>query len=320
MKRSTGLWLLAAAALIVIGLLVFGSVIAAHGWSIAALGDIGYETHTLDIKDSFSNIAIHSDTAVIKILPSEDGKCHVILREQPKVSHSVSVQDSTLSIELQDMRKWYERITLSFSSPRITVYLPQNKYASLLIRKSTGDVTIPDGFTFRDISINAGTGDVICSASASNIIEIVTSTGDIRTTDLRTGELNLSVSTGKVEARSISCDRDIVIIVSTGKAVLSDIACGRFGSEGNTGNITLTNVIATGEMIIKRTTGDIKLDKCDASALQLETNTGSVSGTLLSEKTFVTRTGTGRVRVPETTASGVCRVTTSTGNITFSVQ
>ena len=56
-------------------------------------------------------------------------------------------------------------------------------------------------------------------------------------------------------------------------------------------------------------------DKIDAANLEINVGTGSVRGTLLSSKVFITKTSTGDENVPETTTGGVCKVTTSTGDI-----
>lgn len=320
MKRSTSYWLITAAVLIVAGLVLFAGVMSANAWDFKEIGLIGYETRTLDINEKFDSISIQSDTADIQFLPSEDGQCHIVLLEQQKVKHSISVKNSTLTIEVEDERKWYEYITILSSSPKITIYLPQAEHTALSIEEKTGDVAIPKGFAFGSIRISASTGDIACAASASGLISIKTSTGDIRIENLHAGEAQLSITTGKVEMYSVSCDGNITINVDTGKTILSDVACNSILSKGSTGRITFTNVIAKETIEITRSTGDVKLDGCDAASLTITTGTGSVSGTLFSEKTFITRTSTGRVRVPETTASGICRVTTSTGNITFSVQ
>ena len=52
-------------------------------------------------------------------------------------------------------------------------------------------------------------------------------------------------------------------------------------------------------------------------AVRQETSTGKVKGHLLTDKIFVTSTSTGKVRVPSTESGGICKVTTSTGDILF---
>ena len=58
------------------------------------------------------------------------------------------------------------------------------------------------------------------------------------------------------------------------------------------------------------------LENCDAATVRIETNTGDVSASLLSEKIFVTKTDTGKVRIPDAQGGGRCEISTSTGDIT----
>ena len=49
-------------------------------------------------------------------------------------------------------------------------------------------------------------------------------------------------------------------------------------------------------------------------------DTGDVSGTLLTEKVFVVRSGSGKIRVPETVSGGMCKITTSTGDVSIQID
>ncbi len=299
MGRKTKRWLIAAISLIVIGTALFCGAMAANGWDFTKLGTAKYETTTHAVSELFSSIRIESDTADISLLPSKDGKCKVVCYEAENVKHSVNTNDGTLRIQLKDSRQWYEHIGINFTTPKISVYLPETEYDALVIEESTGDIEILKDFSFRTMDISVSTGDVKSSAS-SNTVKIETSTGDISVTDITTETLNLSVSTGKT--------------------TLTDIRCGSLISEGDTGKIILKNVVATGKLSIERDTGDIRFEGCDASEIIAETDTGDISGTLLSSKVFITETDTGRIRVPATADGGRCKLTTDTGDIKIDIE
>ena len=320
MKQAEKIWLVTAVSLLLVGVLIFGGVMAAHHWDFAALGGTKYETHVVDIKEDFQNISIRSHTEDIVFLPSDDGACRVVFYEREKEKHTADVQDGTLSLAVADAGKWYNHITLFSGSPRITIYLPLAEYASLFIEESTGDITIPGDFTFGSVDISADTGDVACSASSLGRIHIGLSTGDIRVDHLSAGELNLSVSTGKVEVCSVACEGDVGVRVSTGKAALTDVSCKNLLSTGSTGDMTLERVAAAETISVERSTGDVRLEQCDAAELLIQTDTGDVTGSLLSEKVFIAQSHTGRVEVPETTTGGKCKITTDTGDIVIVIQ
>lgn len=321
MKRATKIWLLAAAGLVVLGMLGFVCVMALNHWDFGALGSSNFKTDTVSISERFENITVCSDTAEIRFLPSDDGKCRVDFYDDETMrSHSAAVKDGTLTIETADMRNWYDRIGFTYGTPQITVCLPQTQYAALVIDEHTGNIVIPGDFAFQCIDITASTGDVACFASASGPVRVLIDTGDIRVENLSAGALELGVSTGRVDVCSVACKGDMRLTVSTGKAFLTDLTCRSFASVGSTGDISMENVTAEGLISVERSTGDVKLAQCDAAELLFKTDTGDVTGSLRSEKVFIAQSETGRIEVPETTSGGKCKITTDTGKIAITVS
>lgn len=320
MGKTAKIWLIIAASLILVGCITLGGVMTMLQWDFTKLSTSKYETNMHEISSPYRNISIVTDTADIQFVPSENTKTTVVCYEKKSETHSVTVTDGTLVIEVVDTRKWYEYIGINFASPKITVSIPQGEYGMLSVKSSTGDVEIPKDFTFESIDISESTGDVINCASALEAVKIKTSTGDIHVENVSAGALDLWVSTGDITANGIESKHDIKVKVSTGKTCLTDATCQNLISQGNTGDISLKNVIAAEKLSIVRSTGDVKFDHCDASELSITTNTGDVTGMLLSEKVFITQTNTGRVDVPKTTVGGKCEITTDTGDITITIN
>jgi DUF4097 and DUF4098 domain-containing protein YvlB len=73
-------------------------------------------------------------------------------------------------------------------------------------------------------------------------------------------------------------------------------------------------------MRIEADTGSIRLEDVDAANLYLKADTGSITGTIRTPKTFVTKTSTGSVKVPDTTGDGRCEAYTDTGSIKLSIS
>ena len=321
MRTHTMIWLIVAASLLILGLLIFTGVMMAYQWDFTRLSTVKYETNTYEINDKFQNISIKTDTADICFLPSEDGTCRVVCYEESKQKHAVTAQDGHLVIDKVNQRKWYDHIGgINFGNLSITVYIPKGEYGALAIKASTGDVAIPKDFKFASMDISASTGDVTNYASASGRIKIKASTGDIHVENLTADSLDLSVSTGKVTASGISCHGDVKVKVTTGKTRLTDMTCRSLISDGNTGSIYLKNVVATERFSIERSTGDVRFEACDAADISIETDTGHVKGTLLSDKVFIIKTDTGDYEVPETTTGGKCSIQTDTGDIKIFIE
>lgn len=301
MSKSTKIWLIVATSLVVLGIIFFGVVMAMLKWDFIKLGTAKYETNNYEISENFHNISIATDTADITVLPSDDGKCKVVCYEDIKAKHIVNVQNDTLIINEANNKKWYDHIGITFETLKITIYLPESEYSSLIIEESTGDIKISKNFRFENIDID-------------------TSTGDIKLENITAGDIELSVSTGRIEVSNIECEGNFEIEVSTGKTKLTNIKCKNLTSDGDTGSISLTNVIAADKIDIERSTGDVIFDACDAKELYIETDTGDVKGSLLTEKVFIARTDTGRINVPKTTSGGVCEITTDTGDIIINIK
>ena len=320
MGKKTAQWLIAGACLLILGLILMAIAMAACNWDFTGLGTATYETNTHSITDKFTGISITTDTSDIVFVPSADGKCKVVCYEQENAKHAVSVENGSLTITEVNKREWHDYIGINVGSPKITVYLPDNEYASLIIRAATGAVAIPEDFRFEQIDISASTGDIQNRASAVKSIRLKTSTGSIHVENVSADALDLSVSTGKITVSGVICQGDISVKVSTGKTHIADTTCTNLKSHGNTGDLTLQNVIAEEAFSIERSTGDVTFDSCDAGEIFVKTSTGDVTGSLLTDKVFITQTDTGHIDVPDTTTGGKCEITTGTGHIKIKIK
>ena len=290
MSKPAKVWLIIVLSLVLVGCGIFIGVMSMLEWDFTKLSTAKYETNNYQIHEDYKSISIVTNTADIVFVPAENGESSVVCFEQKNMKHSVAVLNGKLIIELVDTRKWYEHIGINFNTPKITVSIPQGEYGSLSIKGSTGDVEIPNAFTFESMDISNSIGDIKNAASASGDIRIHTSTGDIRVEKVSAAALDLSVSTGGIAVSNATCEGDV------------------------------KNVIAADKYSIERSTGDVKFSGCDAAEIRIETDTGDVSGTLLSQKVFITETSAGRIRIPKTTSGGKCEIKTSTGDIDISLQ
>ena len=321
MRRATKVCIIVAASLMLMGALVFGVGLALGDGETIRFGGIEYVEHEYRIDYEFENISIKCKTADINFLPSSDSAARVVCSESDNLRYTVSANaEGTLEIELVDSRKWYEHISFfSIGKSEINVYLPAGEYGALTVDGSTGDVEIPENFSFKSIDVALSTGDVECSASARGLLKIRTSTGEISLEDVKTGAVELAVTTGKVSVKSVDCAGDVTLKVSTGKASLTDVDCKSFTSSGNTGGITLKDVIAEKKISIERSTGDVSFDGCDAAEIYVTTDTGDVKGNLISDKVFIVETDTGSVDVPRSTEGSRCEIKTDTGDVKITV-
>lgn len=295
MSRATKIWLAVAALLVAAGILLFAAVMGGLRWNFRDLSTNRYETNSYTVTEAFDQLSVRVDTADVRFVSANDGKCRVECYEDPKAKHIVSVEGDTLVIVVENQKAWYDYIGIHFGSPRVTVYLPQGEYGSLVLEGNTGDVE--------------------CAALAAGLLKIKTDTGDISVENTDVGALELTVSTGEIEVSDVTCRGDATVKVSTGEVELEEVVCKNFTSTGSTGSISLEQVLVTEKLSVQRSTGDVYFERSDAGEIVVKTDTGNVRGSLLSEKLFIARSDTGKVHVPGTTTGGRCEITTDTGDI-----
>ncbi|MGN1444521.1 MAG: DUF4097 family beta strand repeat-containing protein [Acutalibacteraceae bacterium] len=321
MRKTIKTWLIIATSLVMFGLVLFVGAMTALHFDFTKLSTVEYETGTYEVNEDFDKISIHADTTEIAFVPSDDEQCRIVSFETEKVRCSASVQNETLMIHFTDTRnKWYDYIGVFLQNPKITVCLPQDEYVSLIIDTDMGDVTIPKDFIFENLEIKGSTADVQCLASVSNVMEIKLNTGAIEVDDLTASEISLTATTGDISVNSVAAKGNIEIETTNGAVTLTNVNCADLTAESDTGTISLNNVVASDSFSIENNTGNVRFENSDASQISVKTSTGDVTGTLRSEKIFITETATGDISVPKTVKGGKCKITTGTGNIKIDIK
>ena len=307
--------------LLVVGLIITASVFVFSNFNFKNINTSeDYESKTFNIEDEFNNINISIDTSDLVFKHAKDGKTTIECLERKNMPYKVYVENGTLKVETEDNRQLTDYMLTYNTKQTMTVYLPGERYEKLEIKNVTGDTNIPETFSFVNLKVLSSTGDIICKASVDDVLSIDLTTGHIEVEGIKSNEISLISTTGKISAKDIECTNSFTLNVSTGSSNITNVKCKSFSSDGSTGTISLTNVIATGKMEITRSSGDIKLDKCDAEEMNFSLHTGDIKGTILSEKIFITKTSTGKIDVPASTTGGKCTITTSTGDIKISME
>jgi len=239
-KTKTLIWI--ASALIVIGILLWIGVLSMARGYLTNLTTEVYQTKTYEISDAFAHISITTGTANVEFKPAEDGKCKVVCYDTEKLCHTAKVENNTLTIQVNDNRKWYDYISINLVQPTITVYLPGDAYGALTVETDTGEVYVPKNFEFESMDIAGDTGYVLICASVKGSVRIHTDTGNISIDGISAGNLDLSTTTGYIFVEQTETG-DIKADVSTGMVRVSDTRCANLFSQGDTGFVLLENAI-----------------------------------------------------------------------------
>ncbi|MBR6004775.1 MAG: DUF4097 family beta strand repeat protein [Clostridia bacterium] len=310
--------------LMLLGAVILAGAYAYSGFDISKFGTDVFATKTYIEDGDFTKIGINALDSDVELKKSADGKVTVECSESVKIRRDIVIENGVLCVRGEDGRTWLDRIGISVKAPKMTVYLPEGKYESMTVGGSTGDISVPDGFSFGRIQIVTDTGDVKIESAPSieegltySYVEITTDTGDVAINGIVAGDIEIQTSTGDVAVNSVSCTGRFRQTVSTGDTAIETLTCKSFESNGSTGEITLNNAFVSGSLSIKRSTGDVTLNNSDADEINIVTDTGDVTGVLLSGKEFITETNTGDVVVPRGGTGGKCIIATDTGDIVF---
>ena len=278
--KKTAIAILIAVLVVAIGAgLCFAGLSTVH-FDIKKLDWTEYVTNTHEVSESFTGVEMDLDTADVNIEPAADGKCRVVCVEREKYPHTVTVENGTLIVRAAKGQRWNFNIGVLVNSPSVTVYLPAAEYRSLKLDADTGAVTLAPGLSFEAVDVDA--------------------------------------DTGSVNMDGVDVDR-LKINADTGRIAIANMTPETADLESATGSIRLTDVVCSGDMHVETDTGSIRLENADAANLYLESDTGSISGTIRTEKTFVAKSATGSVNVPEGTSGGRCEAHTDTGSIRLSI-
>ena len=315
MKKRTMIALIVAGVLIIIGgiMLVMGLSFAGDSTQKSEL--IRQE---ITIQERFDTIAIDTEDCDVKFaMFSGRDDCMVEIRPYQNVKHTAAVEDGTLKIKMIDKRNWTDHINIGWTeSMEMTVYLPAAEYESLQVRTATGDITLGQEPFFREVMLRSNTGDISCTGVSGDMLDCMTSTGDISVQNSAPNILQLQSNTGDFAVSVVAGD-EIHMRTNTGEVDAENVNVQMFTCKTETGDVELEKVLAEDYLQVFTDTGSVDVDNSDAGTVNIETNTGDVSGNFLTPKWFSAFSDTGDVTVPNTPEGGECHIQTDSGDIHF---
>ncbi len=205
MNKCKKKWILVATVLTIVGAVIFAGVLAVVKFDFTKLSTQKLETNTYEFNEDFESISVNAETAAVTFVPSEDDICRIECVEEESLTHSAKIENGTLTIAAVDSRKWYDYICINFWSPKVTVYLPKDVYTSLWVGTETGNIEIPDKFSFKTVAVTGTTSNISCYANVSESIELNTTTGNIALSSAQPETVKLSATTGKIVVNDVAC-------------------------------------------------------------------------------------------------------------------
>ena len=259
MKSITKFFLAIASLFIVIGLGISVYVMNEFNWDFSKLNTTQYNKVSYEINDVFNSIEIDCNTIDIAIKPSSDDNYKVEVYESDKIKYDVKVDENKLIINEIDERELIDYIGIKVFNNYLTLYVPNDKYESLNISITTGDLTIED-LSIDNINLNFTTGDIYLNNINCNYLNIKGTTGDVYLNNvIVTNEMIIKNTTGDITLNK--CDASYIKINTT----TGDIECillsnKNFIVSSVTGDYNVPSSIGESNCELTTTTGDIDVE------------------------------------------------------------
>lgn len=279
-----------------------------------------YRTITHERTEKFSNISINTKESDIILAPSGDERCRITLYERPNAPHVVTRKDGRLSIDLCDNRKWYQRLFSFGNHGKITVFLPKSQYGSISINLDAGNVETSGKLSFEGADVSVNSGNIKLDASVSGEAKLNTKSGNIKLDKANIGTLDAVIEKGHLTVNDITVSGDFNTNLDNGVMQLSNVTCKNLNSNTEKGPVSLRNVIATDNLSINVSNGGILFDGCDSSEIYAQIKRGDVSGSLLSDKIFITNVKRGKANLPKTVEGGRCMISVGVGKVEINIK
>ena len=280
-------WIMRAIVVLVVGVMLTAVIISAGLGRQArmtmkeekkAKAKNSYTEKEMTITEKFRDINIQvADDMDVKLVESDDDKCHVTYFDSPDVIHSVTVQDDALVMTCADNRTFGSDMGFG-DDPYVVVSIPEGEYG--------------------DISMTSKTGTLVSSVQIScGTFEVTEVNGGAYLSNITAENVKVNGSSGDFSIMNVHGDN---VIISAGKGLL----------EGY--NIKAAKV---GQFMTS--SGDINVDACDGHMLWFATESGNVDISFLSEKRFLVNSKSGEVDIPEPHMANEnkCIVDTASGDV-----
>ncbi|MBQ8309948.1 MAG: DUF4097 family beta strand repeat protein [Clostridia bacterium] len=280
-----------------VGLVGLTLAFALSGFNIFNFNSMEFHTNSYTVSETFSKIHVSDIECDIRLFPSDDESTRIEAKENDKIYYTIQAENEILEIKRHDKRAWYEHIGFFFNQDMVLkLYLPKSAYELLTLETVSGNIEVPDSFTFTSITLKTTSGEITSECTVNNGATVAVTSGNIRI---------CNVLDGKISVGSVS-----------GNITLTNSQGTHLRLSATSGNIKLQNVIATGDINAETVSGGIELDRVDGAKLSAKTTSGNVTCKLLSPKNYSVSTTSGSTHYPASDESaGICEVSTVSGNI-----
>ena len=305
--------------------LIAGALIFGIGWGLLQNNPIDKnifqdKVYFFSTDELPTQINIKTTNSCVEFRPTTESEWRVECMDKERVYHKVELIDGVLTIQEIDDRQWYERIGLfaNLCPQRMIVYLPEETYGLLDVCVVSGDVSLPEGFAFSNVTLKSTSGDISFAAVATGDVNIEVTSGDVAVSGSIGGALEISCTSGDVVV-SGSIDGALEIFGTSGDIEIKNVTPTSVTIQNTSGDIDMVDVVCSEACMIEKGSGSVNLKCCDALSFNIATTSGDIRASLLSAKSFDCRSTSGGVHTPNDGNGGMFRARSTSGGINITV-
>ncbi len=297
------------------GVLIAAAAMFAIDFDFSKMSTVEMITETSVIDTDFSEISVDAISCNVRLLPSEDEECRIVCRQGDSYTHTAEVKNGVLEICQVD-KAWHVVEINIIEEESMQIYLPKDTFNKLDIQTVSGNVDIPETFSFGDAKLQATSGTLKMKAAVTGELLTETVSGEIFIQDTDCHTISADTTSGDVFLSKLKAEQ-VTIQTTSGDLKLENMETGDFTLNTSSGDMRMSDLIAQDEIIAESISGNLIFDKCDGAKLDISTSSGDVKGQLLSAKTFQVKTSSGDIDVPDSVSEEICKIHTVSGDVDF---
>lgn len=179
-------------------------------------------SETIEINDeAFDQIAIKTNNATVELLPTDDETTTVEFtgnrKNDQKYDVNADVDGNLLSITVKEKWLKFFSFDFSFSSPTLTVHVPEKEYETIQIDTDNGRVDANE-LEANEVNITTSNGRAYASGLEVNEINVITNNGRIELKDIKSTVVTSEADNGEIRLENV--DGKLTGSTSNGKITL----------------------------------------------------------------------------------------------------
>lgn len=245
-------------------LLCAGLAVAFVGFALLDFNVMNFDTEPPYVERSYScpadvgEITLSDDNANLNIVASKDGKIHISYYENINKTYRIELSDGALSVTKQTEESFIDYLSISVSTPTLTLSLPADYSGEVNVDLGDGDISV-EGTSIRSLTVNSDSGNVfVRDCVFKGYLDLKTDRGGIHIYETDVAEnCKLSGKNGEVFLWSLTAG-DVYANSRGGLITLAHVKAGTIHAEGTSKDIITSCISFETDAHLMSASGDIR--------------------------------------------------------------